>query len=95
MCATVRKPDVLLTPRDTLTINSDPSSIVEFGALVYTLALELGPDICNMLKGCYWMQTPKRPIRDRLVSSCLESPSQVRTPLADEDIDNAEQRLLR
>lgn len=114
MHATVRKPNVLLTPRNTLTSNIDPSSIVELGALVYTLAcslcrdssrsaamitvchrlaLELGQNFCNMMKGCCWMQAQERPVRDRLVSSCLQSSCQVQTHLAGEDTDNTEQKL--
>lgn len=116
MHATVRKPNVLLTQRNTLTSNFDPSSIVELGALVYTLAcsvcrmdrdssrsaamitvchrlaLELGQNFCNMMKGCCWMQAQERPVRDRLVSSCLQSSCQVQTHLAGEDTDNAEQK---
>lgn len=58
----------------------------------YRLALDLGHDICNRLKGCCWMQKPERPVRDRLISSCLGSPCQVRIHLVGEDTNNVEQR---
>lgn len=57
----------------------------------YRIALDLGHDICSMLKGCCWMQKPERHVRGRLISSCLESPCQVRTHLVGEDTNNVEQ----